>query len=155
MIREVYPDQSSYAGPPHLFEAGTPAIAEVIGFGAALTYLEGLGMANVEAHERALLDHALGRLGAVEGVQLYGPAGPRCGVVSFNVAGAHAHDVAGFLDEANICVRAGHHCAQPLMRALNVASTVRASFSVYTTPADVDALTSTLGDIAQFFAEDV
>lgn len=153
MIREVYPQHSTYAPPPHTFEAGTPAIAEVIGFGAALDYLSGLGMANVAAHEQALLGYALQRLGAVDGLQLYGPASGRCGVVSFNVAGAHAHDVAGFLDEANICVRAGHHCAQPLMRALGVASTARASFSVYTTPADVDALADALGEIAQFFAE--
>lgn len=154
MIREVYPESSTYAPLPHIFEAGTPAIAEVIGFGAAMTYLDGVGMTRVEAHERALLQYALERLGALEGLQLYGPAGPRCGVVSFNVAGAHAHDVAGFLDEANICVRAGHHCAQPLMRALDVPSTVRASFSVYTTPADVDALADALGDIVQFFAEE-
>ena len=153
MIREVYPQHSTYAPLPHTFEAGTPAIAEVIGFGATLEYLGGLGMARVAVHEHALLSYALQRLGTMDGLQLYGPSDDRCGVVSLNVLGAHAHDVAGFLDEANICVRAGHHCAQPLMRALGVASTVRASFSVYTTPADVDALADALSEIVQFFAE--
>lgn len=153
MIREVYPDHSTYAGLPHAFEAGTPAIAEVMGFGAALSYLDSLGMERVWAHEQILLAAALERLADIPGLTLYGPTGERCGVVSFNVAGAHPHDVAGFLDESQICVRAGHHCAQPLTRALGVPSTVRASFYVYTSLADIDALAASLKEIAAFFAE--
>lgn len=156
MIREVYPDHSTYADPPSRFEAGTPAIAEVIGFGAALDYLKALGMEQVHAHEQMLLQYALEQLGGIEGLTLYGPdpaQAQRSGVVSFNVLGAHAHDVAGFLDEAGICVRAGHHCAQPLMRALDVASTARASFYVYNTPADIDRLAAELREIVQFFRE--
>lgn len=151
MIREVFVDRSTYAPLPSTFEAGTPAIAEVVGFGAALTYLNTLGMDAVHAHEQALLTYALAELGAVEGLELYGPRSERGAVVSFNVRGTHAHDVAGFLDEADICVRAGHHCAQPLMRALNVDSTARASFYVYNTPRDIDRLTAQLREIVEFF----
>ncbi len=151
MIREVYPDRSTYAPSPNRFEAGTPAIAEVVGFGAALAYLTELGMDRVEAHEQTLLHAALERLEQIEGLDLYGPPTARGGVISFNVRGAHAHDVAGFLDEANICVRAGHHCAQPLIRALNCASTARASFYVYNTMDDVNALAGSLAEVVAFF----
>lgn len=152
MIREVYTDHSTYAPLPNTFEAGTPAIAEVVGYGAALAYLGKLGMHAVHVHEQALLRYALGKLEQIDGLELYGPsAGERGGVISFNVRGTHAHDVAGFLDEANICVRAGHHCAQPLMRALNVESTARASFYIYNTLADADALAAQLAEIVEFF----
>lgn len=154
MIREVHTDHSTYAALPNTYEAGTPAIAEVVGFGAALTYLEELGMDRVQAHEEALLTYALERLAPIPDLILYGPPTGRCGVVSFNVRGAHPHDTAGFLDEANICVRAGQHCAQPLMRALGVPGTARASFSVYTRREDVDALAAALTDVAAFFGED-
>ncbi|MBB5233956.1 aminotransferase class V-fold PLP-dependent enzyme [Deinococcus budaensis] len=162
MIREVFATHSTYAGAPARFEAGTPAIAEVVGFGAALDYLDTVGMARLEGHERALLAYALEQLRPIEGLTLYGPAldssdasgGGRSAVVSFNVRGAHAHDVASFLDEAHICVRAGHHCAQPLMRALGVPGTARASFSLYTTPAEIDRLASALREVAAFFAEE-
>lgn len=153
MIREVFTDRSTYADLPNRFEAGTPAIAEVIGFGAALDYLSALGMDNVQAHEEQLLAYALKQLGQIDGLTLYGPQEKRSGVISFNVRGAHAHDVAGFLDEAHICVRAGHHCAQPLMRSLKVPSTARASFYVYNDTADVDRLAAELRDITQFFGE--
>lgn len=153
MIKEVYTDHSTYAVLPNKYEAGTPAIAEVTGFGAALDYLSQLDLAKVHQHEQLLLDYALQKLSGIAGLDLYGPASERCGVVSFNVKGAHAHDVAGFLDEAHICVRAGHHCAQPLMRALNVVSTVRASFYVYNTREDIDALAQTLGEVVEFFGE--
>lgn len=151
MIREVYATHSTYADPPARFEAGTPAIAEVVGFGAALDYLEGVGMERILAHEQELLAYALEQLRPIEGLTLYGPPSDRGGVISFNVDGVHAHDVAGFLDEANISVRAGHHCAQPLMRALGVASTARASFYVYNTRADADALARALREIIAFF----
>lgn len=152
MIREVYTDHSTYAPLPNTFEAGTPAIAEVVGFGAALEYLSKLGMDAVHAHEQELLNYALEKLKPLQGLELYGPTdAPRGAVVSFNVRGTHAHDVAGFLDEANICVRAGHHCAQPLMRALGVDSTARASFYLYNTREDVDALAAQLAEIIAFF----
>lgn len=154
MIREVYAERSTYAQVPNRFEAGTPAIAEVVGFGAALDYLGSLGLENVHAHEQDLLAYALEQLRPLDGLELYGPDSRRAGVISFNVRGAHAHDVAGFLDEANICVRAGHHCAQPLMRALNVPSTARASFYIYNTREDVDALARELRDVVQFFGEE-
>lgn len=153
MIREVYAERSTYADLPNRFEAGTPAIAEVVGFGAALDYLEGLGMEHIHAYEAELFHYALEQLNPIEGLELYGPDSDRAGVISFNVRGAHAHDVAGFLDEANIGVRAGHHCAQPLMRALDVQSTARASFYVYNTKEDVDALARELRDIVNFFGE--
>lgn len=156
MIREVYAEHSTYAQAPSRFEAGTPAIAEVFAFGAALDYLSGVGLEAVHAHEQRLLHYALAGLREVEGLELYGPdpaQAERSGVVSFNVRGAHAHDVAGFLDEAGIAVRAGHHCAQPLMRALGLASTARASFYLYNTEADVDALVRELRDVTEFFGE--
>lgn len=153
MIREVYAERSTYADLPNRFEAGTPAIAEVVGFGAALDYLDGLGMDRIHAYESELFGYGLKQLQTVKGIELYGPDTERAGVISFNVRGAHAHDVAGFLDEANICVRAGHHCAQPLMRALDVVSTARAGFYVYNTREDVDALARELRDIVSFFGE--
>ncbi len=154
MIREVYTDHSSYAEPPMRFEAGTPAIAEAIGMGTAAEYLINLGMARVQAHEQALTNYALAQLDQLEEVQTYGPRGTdRSGVIAFNVRQVHPHDVATFLDDAGICVRAGHHCAQPAMRALGVQSTARASFGVYSTEADVDALFTALKNCIKFFAE--
>jgi cysteine desulfurase / selenocysteine lyase len=154
MIREVFADRSTYADPPQRFEAGTPAIAEAIGLEAATLYLEHLGMGRVLAHERALTRYALERLDALEGVVTYGPRGQdRVGVVAFNVVGVHPHDVASFLDEDGVCVRAGHHCAQPAMRALGVQATARASFGVHSTPEDVDALLASLERCIRFFAD--
>lgn len=153
MIREVYTDHSTYADPPQRFEAGTPAIAEAIGLGAAAEYLMGIGMAQVRAHERALTEYALERLDRIEGVTTYGPRGEdRGGVIAFNLHAVHPHDVASFLDEDGLCVRAGHHCAQPAMRALGVQSTARASFGLYSTQSDVDALVSSLERCRAFFA---
>jgi cysteine desulfurase/selenocysteine lyase len=153
MIREVYPDHSTYAEPPQRFEAGTPAIAEAIGLGAAAEYLMAIGMDRVRAHERALTAYALARLDALEGITTYGPRGEdRSGVVAFNLDGVHPHDVASFLDTDGICVRAGHHCAQPAMRALGVQAIARASFGVYNTTADVDALVDSLERCRAFFA---
>ena len=153
MIRTVHTDHSTYADPPGRFEAGTPAIAEAIGLGAAVRYLEALGLERILEHEQALTRYALEQLDALEAVTTYGPRGDdRAGVVSFNVRGAHPHDVASFLDEDGICVRAGHHCAQPAMRALGVQSTARASFGVYNTAEDVDALVKSLRHCAALFA---
>jgi cysteine desulfurase / selenocysteine lyase len=154
MIREVFADRSTYADPPHRFEAGTPAIAEAIGLGAATLYLEQIGMERVLAHEQALTRYTLERIDALEGVVTYGPRGQdRVGVVAFNVIGAHPHDISSFLDEDGVCVRAGQHCAQPAMRALGVEATARASFGLYNTPEDVDALITSLERCVRFFAD--
>jgi cysteine desulfurase / selenocysteine lyase len=153
MIREVFEDHATYAEPPHRFEAGTPAIAEAIGLGVAADYLMNVGMPNVRAHEQTLTEYALKRFDDLEGVTTYGPRGEdRGGVIAFNVDGVHPHDVASFLDEDGICVRAGHHCAQPAMRALGVQSTARASFGLYTTLEDVDALLDSLERCKRFFS---
>jgi cysteine desulfurase/selenocysteine lyase len=130
---------------PHKFEAGTPNVEGAVGLAAAVAYLEELGMERVHAHERALVRYATKRLSAVEDLRILGPAPEkRGGVVSFTFAGIHPHDLSQFLDADNVCVRAGHHCAQPLMRGLGVAATTRASFYVYNDSADVDALVAAL-----------
>lgn len=152
MIAEVYTDRSTYADLPHKLEAGTPAIAEAVGFGAAVDYLERIGMDAIWAHERELISYALSKIDAIPGVESYGPRGEdRAGVLSFNVSNIHAHDVASFLDQDGVCVRAGHHCAQPAMRALGCDSTARASFYLYNTRAEVDAFIASLARCAAFF----
>lgn len=153
MIRRVEVDRSTYADIPMRFEAGTPAIAEAIGLAAALDYLDGVGLDRVWHHDRSLGRRAVEGLRALPGVTLYGPEGDdRGGIVPFNVDGVHPHDVASFLDAEGIAVRAGHHCAQPLMRALGVDATVRASFWLYTTEDEVDALIGAVGRAVDFFA---
>jgi cysteine desulfurase/selenocysteine lyase len=142
MIATVAAQTSTWNELPWKFEAGTSMIAEVVGLGAAIDYLDSLGMANVRAHEHALTAYALARLAATEGVSLFGPpsADQRGGVVSFALEGIHPHDVAELLSRSNVCIRASHHCAQPLMRRLGVVATARASFGPYNVAADVDAL---------------
>jgi cysteine desulfurase / selenocysteine lyase len=152
MIREVFSDRSTYADPPMRFEAGTPAIAEAIGLAEAARYLETVGLETIFEHEQTLTKYALEKLDKLEGITIYGPRGDdRSGVISFNVHGAHPHDVASFLDADGICIRAGHHCAQPAMRALGVQSTARASFGLYNTFEDVDALVTALEGCARLF----
>jgi cysteine desulfurase / selenocysteine lyase len=142
MIDFVGDQSSTWNVLPHKFEAGTPNVADAIGLAAACEYLDGIGMDRVRAHEVELGTLVYDRLSAVEGVAIYGPRDParRSGVVSFTVAGIHPHDLATVLDEGGVCIRAGHHCAQPLMRRLNVPATARASFYVYNDAADADAL---------------
>ncbi len=142
MIATVQEQHSTWNELPWKFEAGTSMIAEVVGLGAAIDYLDALGMANVRAHEHALTAYALARLAATDGVSLFGPpsADQRGGVVSFALEGIHPHDVAELLSRSNVCIRASHHCAQPLMRRLGVVATARASFGPYNVAADVDAL---------------
>jgi cysteine desulfurase/selenocysteine lyase len=144
MIKEVWIDRAQWNDLPWRFEPGTPPIAEAVGLTAAVEYLEKLGMDRVVEHERSLTRRALVALAAIEGVRVFGPgpAEDRGAVVAFEVAGLHPHDVAALLDAEGIAVRAGHHCAQPLMRALGVVGTSRASFSVYNSPDEVDALAS-------------
>ena len=131
---------------PYKFEAGTPAIAQAIGLGAAVEYLQQLGMDRVHAYERQLTTYALERLAEVPGLQLFGPgeAAEKGGVAAFRLAEHHPHDVAQLLDAQGIAVRAGHHCAQPLHQTLGTQSTTRASFYIYNTPAEIDALVTGL-----------
>jgi cysteine desulfurase / selenocysteine lyase len=141
MIREVSLQSFTCNDLPWKFEAGTPAITEAVGLGAAVDYLSALGMEQVRAHEQALTAYALEQLGSVSDLVLYGPpAGRRGGVCSFTLGDIHAHDLATILDSRGVAVRAGHHCAQPLMERYQIPATARASFYVYTTVADIDTL---------------
>lgn len=141
MIREVHHELSSWNDLPWKFEAGTPSIAEGIGLGIAVDYLNSVDLDKVHVHEQALTQHALERLADIRGLTLYGPpAEDRGGVVSFYIEGIHPHDLATLLDQRGIAIRAGHHCAQPLIERLGVPATARASFYMYTTHAEIDAL---------------
>jgi cysteine desulfurase / selenocysteine lyase len=153
MIARVELQHSTYADGPGRFEAGTPNIADVVAFGAAITYLTAVGMEAISAHEQRLTRQALAGLAAIPAVDLYGPVLPaeRSGVVAFNLRGVHPHDVATVLDYHGIAVRAGHHCAQPLMRSLNVAATVRASFALYNSEAEIDALCEAVDEAGRLF----
>ena len=145
MIRSVAIERTTWNELPYKFEAGTPAIADAVGFGAAIDYLSEIGLDAVERHERDLVEYALGRLGELPWVDTYGPPPERReGIVSLNVQGVHPHDVAQVLDWEGVAVRAGHHCTQPLMAKLGVAATVRASFYVYSIPEEVDRLVAGL-----------
>jgi cysteine desulfurase / selenocysteine lyase len=153
MIRKVTVEGSTYADIPMRFEAGTPAIAEAVGLHAALDYLDDVGLEAIWEHDRALARYAIERLRGVDGVHLYGPEGDdRGGIVAFNVDGVHPHDVASALDARGIAVRAGHHCAQPLMTALGVQSTARASFWLHTTEEEIDRLVDGVVEVRDFFA---
>ena len=153
MISDVQLDSSTWAAVPHKFEAGTPPIAEVIGLGAAVEYLEKLGMDAVRSHEVEVTRYALDRLGSIPDLQIYGPSDleVRGGAVSFTLADIHPHDLATILDQRGVAIRAGHHCARPLARSLNQPATARASFYVYNTPSDVDALVSGLESAREIF----
>lgn len=140
MIESVSFEKSSWAGLPHKFEAGTPPIIEVIGLGAALAFMEELGAEAITTHEKALVAYTRDVLGGSEGVKLVGAPADQGGVVSFIVDGAHPHDLAVLLDRQGIAIRAGQHCAEPLIRRLGLTATARASFGVYTTRDDIDAL---------------
>ena len=153
MIRSVGVDQTTWGELPHKFEAGTAPMAEAVGFGAAIDYLEGVGLEAIERHEHELVSYALERLDELPWVTTYGPpADRRAGIVSFNVDGVHPHDVAQILDLDAVAIRAGHHCCQPLMRRLGVAATNRASFYLYTLPEEVDRLVDGLRRVRQVFA---
>ena len=142
MIEFVYDERTTWNALPHKFEAGTPNVAGAVGLAAACEYLDGIGMAAVRAHEQELLALAQKLLSEIPGVKIYGPASvaDRSGVVSFTLEGVHPHDLATILDQDGVCVRAGHHCAQPLMRRLKVPATARASVYVYNDARDVEAL---------------
>lgn len=151
MISSVTFEKSTWARVPHKFEAGTPPILEGIGLKAAVDYVLGIGYDAIAAHEADLTEHALARIGAIEGVHIIGRAQDRGGVISFTMDKAHAHDVATLLDRQGIAVRAGHHCAEPLMHRLGLDSTARATFGVYTTRAEIDLLADTLTRVREFF----
>jgi cysteine desulfurase/selenocysteine lyase len=146
MIASVDFDGATWNELPFKFEAGTPPIAEAVGLGAAVDYLSGLGMERVRAHELALTGHLLERLSEVPGLRVVGPPSPheRGGLASFTIEGMHPHDIAELADRGGVCIRAGHHCAQPLMRCLGVAATARASVGIYNTPSEIDALIDAL-----------
>ena len=153
MIRKVTFEGATWNDLPWKFEAGTPNIADVIAFGAAIDYLNGLGMENVRQHELEITEYALQQLGKVEDIILYGPTDPRerSGVVSFNYPDLHPHDIGTVLDHHGVAVRAGHHCTQPLMRRLGVSGTARASFYVYNTLEEVDVLVDAVQAARDFF----
>jgi cysteine desulfurase / selenocysteine lyase len=156
MIRKVTREGTTYADPPTRFEAGTPAIAQAIGMASALRWLDGLGMDAVLEHEREITDYTLERVAEIPGLRVFGPprAPERIGPVSFELEGVHAHDVSEILDRHGVAVRAGHHCAQPLMDRLGVPATARASFGVYTTPEEIDRLIEGLHDARKVFGLD-
>nr|WP_275888380.1 cysteine desulfurase [Lactococcus taiwanensis] len=153
MIDFVYESHSTWTELPWKFEAGTPNIAGAIGLGAAIDYINSIGIENIQQHERELVEYLLPKLKEVPGLTLYGPAEPRqrAGVIAFNLQGLHPHDLATALDMEGIAVRAGHHCAQPLLHDLKVAATARASFYLYNTKADCDKLIEALWVTKEFF----
>jgi len=152
MIDTVTLEAITYADPPHRFEAGTPAILEAIGLGAAITWLEGLDREAASAHEHALYDRVKGRLNGANWLTELGTAPGKGAIFSFNMAGAHAHDVAQVLDRYGIAVRAGTHCAEPLMRRFGVTSSARASFALYNTLEEADSFVDALTKTRTFFA---
>ena len=152
MIEFVYDDRTTWNVLPHKFEAGTPNAANAVGLAAAAEYLDQIGMDRVLSHERALVSAAQTRLSAIEGLHIYGPpARERSGVVSFTMTDVHPHDLATILDGEGVCIRAGHHCAQPLMRRLDVAATARASFYLYNDESDIDALVTGIMKAREIF----
>jgi cysteine desulfurase/selenocysteine lyase len=151
MIKDVTTDVVTYAEPPHRFEAGTPPIVEAIGLGAALTYMEKIGRAKIAAHEARLRDYAHERLSAINSLTIYGQAKGKGAIVAFNLAGAHPHDISTVIDRSGVAVRAGTHCAQPLLARFGVTATCRASFGLYNTMDEVDRLAEALRKAQSFF----
>ena len=152
MIEAVTLEASTFAPPPARFEAGTPKIAQVIGLGAALDYVAAVGLAPIGAREDELLAYATDRVSGLDGIRLVGTARHKAAVLSFVVEGVHPHDVAAVLDDEGVAVRAGHHCAQPVMSRFGVPATVRASFAFYNTPEEIDVLIRGLGRVRTLFA---
>jgi cysteine desulfurase/selenocysteine lyase len=151
MISSVTFEKSTWAKLPHKFEAGTPAIAQAIGLGAAIDYVTALGLAQIGAHEQDILNYGTQQLSSVEGLRLVGTAPAKASVLSFTLDFAHPHDIATIIDQSGVAVRAGHHCAQPLMARMDVPATVRASIGMYNTRADIDALVAALGVVSEIF----
>jgi cysteine desulfurase/selenocysteine lyase len=151
MIEAVSKDKITYNDPPHRFEAGTPPIVEAIGLGAALDYLTSLDRPGIAAHESALLAHVTEELSNIDRVRLFGLAPDKGALTTFEIAGVHPHDVSTLLDRAGIAVRAGTHCAQPLMERLGITASTRASFALYNTHEEVEALVCGVRHVLEFF----
>ncbi len=151
MISSVTFEKSTWAKLPHKFEAGTPAIAQAIGLGAAIDYVTSIGLDAIGAHEAELLNYATQQLSSVDGLRIVGTAPDKASVVSFTLDYAHPHDIATIIDRAGVAVRAGHHCAQPLMERMDVPATVRASIGLYNRRSDIDALVGALGEVQELF----
>lgn len=151
MILSVTFERTTYKKPPYRFEAGTPPIVEAIGLGAAIDYLEGIGLARIGVHEQALLAYATECLSALPRLRLVGTASRKAAIASFVIDGVHPHDIGTILDQAGVAIRAGHHCAQPLMQRLGLPAIARASFGLYNTVEDVDALTAGLREVLELF----
>src|SRR5690625_2456234 len=152
MISSVTVEKSTWKPAPHKFEAGTPAIVEAAGLAAAIDYVEGLDYDAIQAHEQGLLAYATERLTQIDGLRILGTAAEKASIVSFTLDGVHPHDIGTILDRAGVAVRAGHHCAQPVMDRFEVAATVRASFGLYNTEAEVDVLAAALLKVKELFA---
>jgi cysteine desulfurase/selenocysteine lyase len=152
MILSVSFEKTTYAPIPHKFEAGTPPIAEVVGLGAAIDYLNAIGIGAIKAHEDELLRYATDRVGSMPGVRIIGTAKHKAAVLSFELDGIHPHDVGTLLNEEGVAVRTGHHCAQPVMQRFGVPATVRASFAFYNTLSEIDALVAAIGKVQKVFA---
>jgi cysteine desulfurase/selenocysteine lyase len=152
MILDVSEDEITYNAPPHRFEAGTPPIVQAIGLGAALDYMDSVGRDAIAAHEAELCAYAHERLRAINSLRIFGDAPGKGAIVSFEMEGIHAHDVSMVIDRSGVAVRAGTHCAQPLLKRFGVTSTCRASFGMYNTRQEVDALHDALMKAKAFFA---
>ena len=151
MINTVTMESSTWNDIPYKFEAGTPNFAQAVGLGAAIDYLQNIGMDNIAAHEQMLIEYALGKLNQIDGLRIHGSAKDRGGVISFNIDGIHPHDLAQFLNEDNIAIRVGHHCAQPLLKTLGETATARMSFYIYNDESDVDKFCKSLVTIKNYF----
>ena len=151
MINTVTMESSTWNDIPYKFEAGTPNFAQAVGLGAAIDYLQNIGMNNIATHEQMLIKYALGKLNQIDGLRIHGSAKDRGGVISFNMDGIHPHDLAQFLNEDNIAIRVGHHCAQPLLKALGETATARMSFYIYNDESDVDKFCESLETIKNYF----
>ena len=151
MIREVTTEGVTFADPPNRFEAGTPPIVQAIGLGEALDYIETIGRDAIKKHEAGLLDYAMEQLRDLNSLRVIGSAADKGAIISFEIEGAHAHDISTIMDRSGVAVRAGHHCAQPLMDRYGVASTSRASFAMYNTKEEVDALVASIREAMEFF----
>jgi cysteine desulfurase/selenocysteine lyase len=151
MISQVTFEVTTYKKPPLRFEAGTPAIVEAAGLAAAIGFLDDVGLDHIHEHETKLLNYATEKMERIPGLQIIGGAKPKAAIISFILDGVHAHDIGTILDRSGVAIRAGHHCAQPLMDRLGLAATARASFALYNTPADVDALVDGLHAVRRLF----
>ena len=151
MIETVSFEESTWNEIPYKFEAGTPNIAQAVGLGAAVDYLDSIGMKNIQEHEKKLTDYAFDKIKDIEGIRIHGSSKKKSGVISFNIKGIHPQDLAQFLDQDNIAIRVGHHCAQPLLSLLNETSTARISFYIYNSEEDIDKFCDSMIKIKTYF----